>query len=168
MQHRTIFAVGKGHVSEGDGAGSVRERPGIRPLYDIRCLVKQREGPLGAGEMQLEAGGLPADGPQRLIQLGQVAHHHEQLTQREHAGPHMLDADEEHRRHSARRGQADEKIEGAFQAGQTHPGPHAFPGAAGEALLFPQLLTERLDDTQGGQDLLHDREGGALELLHLP
>ena len=79
MQDRTIVAVGERDVTEGDGPAGAGERPGIRSLFDIRWLVEQREGALGAGQMELQARGLLADGPERLIELGEVAHHHEQL-----------------------------------------------------------------------------------------
>ena len=141
---------------------------GIRSLIDIRRLVEQREGALGAGQMELQARRLLADGPKRLIELGEVAHHHEQLAKGEHAGPHVADANQEHRRRADGRGQPNQELVAAFEARHAHPCPHAFPGTVDEALLLPGLLTERLDDPQRSQDLLHDRLGGALELLHLP
>ena len=167
MQDRTIVAVGERDVTEGDGPAGAGERPGIRSLFDIRWLVEQREGALGAGQMELQARGLLADGPERLIELGEVAHHHEQLAQGEHAGPDVADADQEHGPCADGRRQPDQELVAAFEARHAHPCAHAVLGAALEALLFPRLLTEHLDDPQRAQDLLHDRLGGALELLHL-
>ena len=80
----------------------------------------------------------------------------------------MADPDQEYRRSADGRGQPDQELVAAFEARHAHPCPHAVPAAAEEALLFPRLLTERFDDPQRAQDLLHDRLGGTLELLHLP
>ena len=79
----------------------------------------------------------------------------------------MADPDQEHGPCADGRRQPDQELVAAFEACHAHPCAHAVLGAALEALLFPRLLTEHLDDPQRAQDLLHDRLGGALELLHL-
>ena len=168
VQDGTILGVGEGDVAEGDGATRARKVPGRRPLFDIRPLIEQGEGALGTGQMKLQARGFPADGLERLIELGEVAHHHEQLAQGEHARPDVADADQEHGRRAGRRGQPDQEVVAPLEPGQAHVRPRAVPGAAEEAPFLACLLTERLDDPQRAQDLLHDRQGGALERLDVP
>ena len=159
VQHRTIFAVGEGDVVEHDAAAGSREGPGIRSLFDIRWLIEQGEGTLGARQVQLHARRLPADRLQGLVELVEVTHHHEQLAQYEHAGPDLADADEERGRHTSRSGHSNKEVESAFHPGQAHPSPQALPGSEDEALLFSRFLPERLDDAQHAEDLLHDRQG---------
>src|SRR5207249_2321894 len=134
-------------------------RPGPRSLFHTRRLVEQGEGALDTSQVELQAPRLLAYGPKRLIELGEVAHHHEQLAQGERAGPNVADPGQEHRRRAHSRGQPDQELVAAFEARHTHPCPHAFAGASEEALLFPRLLTERLDDPERAQDLLHERLG---------
>ena len=115
--------------------------------------------------MQLQRGCLPADRPERLVQLGEVPHHEQQLAEGEHAGQDMADANEQHRGRANRRGHSHDQLVRPFEAGEAQLGAHRLSRTPHEALLLALLLSERFDDAQRTQDLLHDPERVAVELL---
>ena len=68
---------------------------------------------------------------------------------------HVKDADHEHggRAHGDR--QADQEIEATLEKGQLHLSPDASARVLEKTFLLPVLLSKRLDDAHGRQDLLH-------------
>ena len=79
----------------------------------------------------------------------------------------MADADEQDGRGSGSRGHSHEQLVAPVEPGEAQPGAHRLSRPAHEALLFAPFLSECLDDPQRTQDLLHDPERAAVELLQL-
>ena len=118
--------------------------------------------------MRLERRHLLAERLQRLIQLGQIAHDQEQLAQGQRTGLDVPHTDEQDRGSTHRRGQRDQHTEATLGQDDPLACPDTLARAVDEALLFAVLLTKRFDDTQRPQHLLHDREGGTLQLADFP
>ena len=139
----------------------------MRALRHVGLLVQQREGPLGARQVPLQARRLPAHRLQGLVQLPQVPEHHQELSQRERARTDVAHSDEQHRRHAQRRHQADEQAVATLQHRQPDARGDALARAMHEAPRLPRFLAERLDHPQRPERLLDDGERRAFELLHL-
>ena len=167
MQDRPVFFVCKRDVTESHGAGRTHEWLGVGSLSDIRRFVKQSKGPLGAGEMGLHRGHFFADGLQRAVKLCQIAHHQEQIAQRQRSRLDIVYSDEKDSRHSRCGDQRHQETEAAFGESQTDAGPHALVRFSDEALLFTVLLAECLHHAGRSQHLVHHRQGGTFQLFHL-
>ena len=89
LHDRPVLAEGAGDVVEDDGAAGAFQGPGVRSLFDVRRPAEQGEGPIRPGHMPLEAGDLPTDGAHRAVELDDVRHDHQQLSQGELARPHV-------------------------------------------------------------------------------
>src|SRR2546425_35981 len=143
-------------LAEGGRAPGAGQTPGVRSLLDIRRLVEEGEGPLSTRQVELEGRRLPADRPERLVELGEVAHHHQQLTQSQQSGPDVADADQEDGRRASRRDQPYQHVVAALEAGHAHARSHAFSRAAGETPPPPRPLAQSPDDSQRAPRLLPD------------
>ena len=139
----------------------------MRALRNLGLLVQEPERPLGAREVGLQARRLAADRLERLVQLLQVAPHHVELTQRQHAAAHMAQPDEQHGRLAERARHADERAIAAFQPRQPDTRCYALPRAPYESIGLAGLLAKRLHDAQRAERLLHHRERRAFEFLGL-
>ena len=168
LQHAAIGAVREGHVAKGDGPGGPGEGPGAGPLDDIRRLVEHRERPLGGDQVGLQAGGFPADGLQRGVQLVEITHDHEKLAQGEGVGAHVAETNKQDGGRPRGGGQTDEDVELSFHECLAHPCPHHVAAAPEVPLFLPCLLAEGLHDAQGAQHFLDDPKRGAVELFRLP
>src|SRR5438477_6965339 len=73
-------------------------RPPLFPYTTLFRSIQESERSLGARQVGLEACRFLADGLQRLVELGQVGHHHEQLAKRQPPGKHVVRADREDRK----------------------------------------------------------------------
>ena len=167
MQHRTVRTVVEGDVSERHGARSAGQRARVGLFDHLRRLVEQREGSLSASQVRLKRGRLSGHGFQRVIELRQIVHQQEERPQSEGAGLDLADPDEQHRRRLQGGGQSDHHAVLALDERQTDPRPHAFGGAAHEAVLLALLSDESLDDSQAAKHFLGDSQSGLFEGLHL-
>ena len=76
LQDRSVGAVRERDAPELDRPPRAGHRPDVRPLRHVGLLVQQPERPLGARQVPLEPGRLPAHHFQGLVQLSYVAEHH--------------------------------------------------------------------------------------------
>ena len=97
MQHGTVGGICEGDVAEGDRPRGAREWPRVRSLDNFRCLVQERKGSLGAGQLRLQGCRLLGHGFQRFIELRQIAHQHEERAQEEVAGLDLANPDQQYR-----------------------------------------------------------------------
>ena len=116
------------------------------------------------GHVGVEVEDLAADRLEGPVQLGQVGEHDEQLAEGHGAGLHPAHAHVQHGRRAHAGREVEHHAEEALEQGQPQPGPYALPRAADEALLFPLLAAEGLDHAHGGQRLVDDPHGVAVEL----
>jgi hypothetical protein len=159
--------VGVGDVLEGDVAGGAGEGPGARALGDVHGGVEEAEDAVERGEALLDAGGAAAHRLERVVELGEVGHHLDQLARRERAGLDVARAEVEHRRRADGEDDADEQPQEALDAHRGHLGLHAGVAPRDVAAVFVVLLAERLDDAERAQRLGHDGHRGALALADL-
>ena len=167
VQDRMRGVVGERHVAEGHGAPRSLDGAGVRPLGDVAGLVQERERPLDAGEIRLETARLLADRLQRLIQLAEVTHDHQELAETQDAGADVTHADEQDDSRAERGGESQERAITTLQQREPQARGHALARAVHEPLRLPCLLPEGLDDAERAECLLNDGERRALELLYL-
>ena len=79
-----VRVVREADVAERHRAGRAAQRPGVGAFGHVGALVEQRENALGAREVRLKPRRLPADRLQRIVELSEVAQHHQELAEREH------------------------------------------------------------------------------------
>ena len=167
MQHRPARVILERHAAELEHAARALERSRVGPLGHLGLLVEQRERPLGAGEVGLERRGLLADRLQRIVELSQVGQRHQQLPERQDVRPDVLHADEQDRAGAERRRDPDEQPVASLHECHADARRHPLARALGKPIGLPRFPAERLDDAQGAERLLHDRQRGGLELLDL-
>jgi len=95
MEHLLAVGVCERHIVEHHRARCPPDAARVRTLTDLRGLVEEPEHPLGAGQVGLQLSRQLADAAQRRVQLPQVAEQQDQLSQRDHTGLDMADADEQ-------------------------------------------------------------------------
>ena len=84
VQHGSPRVVAKGYFTEYDFPIRPLELPRIRPFFDIWCLVEQLESSLGAGQRRLHLSDPFAGASQRIVELREITHDEQQLTEGEH------------------------------------------------------------------------------------
>ena len=139
----------------------------VRPFGNLGRLVEEFERTLRARHRLLHDCDLAADRLERGVQLGEVPDHEQELTQRQRTGLDLLRADEQHRRGAERGGRVHEEPEETLGDREPGTGAGAPPGFIEESSVLDVFASERLDDAQGGQHLLHDVKRAALDALQV-
>ena len=167
-QHGMVRVVREADVAERHRAGRAAQRPGVGAFGHVGALVEQRENALGAREVRLKPRRLPADRLQRIVELSEVAQHHQELAEREHPRADVAHADEQHGGHSQRGRESYQQSEPSFEQRQVDARRHAFVRTADEPVGLPRFLSEGLHHAQRAERLVDHRQRRGFELLHAP
>src|SRR4030095_12953727 len=167
VQDRVPGAVAESDVTEFDGTGGAVHPARAGSVVDVGRLVEYGEGPLGPCKRRLHVAYLLGHTPERAIQLAKVADDEQQAAETERPVANMEDADREGQRGGNAEHQGARKIELHLQRLHAEHFPQALLRFLDEPFALVLFSRERLDDADRPERLLYDRQGIAVEQLHV-